>query len=384
VVQTGADVLGNSLNGKTRTSSLFFTDSWSFQPNWHLTASARYNYTNVINKDQLTPTPPNLDGNFTYVKLNPALGLNWTPSQDLTTYISASQGNRAPSPIELGCADPANPCTLPNALAADPYLKQVVARTFEIGARGLWGSNMRWNAALFQTNLTDDILFVSTTTSAGFFTNFGKTRRQGIELGVAADVGRSTISANYSLVDATYQSDATILAENNSSRGFDGVTADDEIRVRAGDRIPGIAQHQFRLNFNYRFTDEWSVGANVIAMTGNYARGNENNEHQPGTVTDPIGGGTRTFLGAGKTEAYAVLNLTTRYRMAPQWEAFARLNNVFDTRFNTAAILAENPFNATGVFQTSSDLWARETFYGPGAPRALWVGVRYFIERPPR
>lgn len=384
VIQSAADVLGNSLNGKTRTASLFVTDTWTFMPDFHLTASARYNHTNVKNKDKLNSTPPNLDGDFTYVKVNPALGLNWTPSSALTTYVSASQGNRAPSPIELGCADPANPCTLPNALAADPFLKQVVARTYEVGARGLWGTNLRWNAALFQTNLSDDILFVSTTTSAGFFTNFGKTRRQGIELGVATDVGRTTVSANYSLVDATYQSDATILAENNSSRGFGGVTANDEIRVRAGDRIPGIPQHQFRLNFDYRATDELSFGANIVAMTGNYARGNENNQHEPGTVTDPIGGGTRTFLGAGKTAAYAVLNLTARYKVAPRLEIFGRINNVFDTRFNTAAILAENPFNAAGVFQTNSDLWARETFYGPGAPRAAWIGVRYFIERPPR
>jgi iron complex outermembrane receptor protein len=70
--------------------------------------------------------------------------------------------------------------------------------------------------------------------------------------------------------------------------------------------------------------------------------------------------------------------------VAPRWEVFGRINNVFDTRFNTAAILAENPFNAAGMFQTNSDLWARETFYGPGAPRAAWIGVRYFIERPPR
>lgn len=383
VVQSAADVVGNSLTGKTRTASLFVTDTWTVLPDWYLTGSARYNHTTVKNTDRLNSTQPNLDGDFTYVKLNPAVGLNWTPSQTLTTYVSASQGNRAPTPIELGCADPKNPCTLPNALAADPFLKQVIARTYEIGARGLWGTNFRWNAALFQTNLNDDILFVSTTTSAGYFTNFGKTRRQGVELGAAADVGRATISANYSLVDATYQTDATILAANNSTRGFGGVTANDEIRVRAGDRIPGVPQHQFRLNFDYRFTDEFNVGANVVAMTGNYARGNENNQHEPGTVTDPVGGTTRTFLGAGKTAAYAVLNLTARYKVAPRWEVFGRINNVFDTRFNTAAILAENPFNA-GAFQTNSDLWARETFYGPGAPRAAWIGVRYFIERPPR
>jgi len=384
VIQTSPDALENSLNGRTRTASLFFTDTWSFHPQLHLTTSARYNHTTVVTKDQLNPTPPNLDGNFTYVKINPAVGLNWTPTPALTAYVSASQGNRAPSPIELGCADPNNPCTLPNALASDPYLKQVTARTFEGGARGLWSDRIRWNAAAFRTNLNDDILFVSTTTSAGFFTNFGETRRQGIELGMNTEFGRATIGANYSLVDATYQSEGTILSANNSARGFGGVTADDEIRVRPGDRIPGIPRHQLRLNFNYRFTDAWSAGANVIAMSGNFARGNENNQHQPGTVTDPVGAGTRTFLGAGSTSTYTVLNLTTRYRVAAQWEVFARLNNVFDKQFSTAAILAENPFNAAGSFVTDSSLWGRETFYGPGAPRALWVGVRYFIERPPR
>ncbi|MEO8040300.1 MAG: TonB-dependent receptor, partial [Betaproteobacteria bacterium] len=384
VIQTGPEVLENALNGRTRTASLFFTDTWTFHPQLHLTTSARYNHTTVTTRDHLNPTPPNLDGNFTYVKINPAVGLNWTPSPTLTAYLSASQGNRAPSPIELGCADPNNPCTLPNALASDPYLKQVTARTFEGGARGLWNDRIRWNAAAFRTNLNDDILFVSTTTSAGFFTNFGETRRQGIELGMDADIGRATIGANYSLVDATYQSEGTILSANNSTRGFGGVAADDEIRVRAGDRIPGIPRHQFRLNFNYRVTDTWSVGANVIAMSGNFARGNENNQHEPGTTTDPVGGGTRTYLGAGSTSTYAVLNLTTRYRLAAQWEVFGRLNNVFDKQFNTAAILAANPFDATGNFVTDSSLWTRETFYGPGAPRALWVGVRYFIERPPR
>ncbi len=47
----------------------------------------------------------------------------------MTVHGGFSQDNRAPSPIELGCSDPANPCVLPNALQADPPLKQVVSRT---------------------------------------------------------------------------------------------------------------------------------------------------------------------------------------------------------------------------------------------------------------
>ncbi|MCA3143014.1 MAG: TonB-dependent receptor [Betaproteobacteria bacterium] len=385
VTETNATTDEAALIGRTVTSSLFLTDTWTFRPNWHLTGSARYNYTRVKNNDTLNPgVAGNLDGNYVYPRLNPAVGLNWTPSDALTVYGTVNQGNRAPTPIELGCADPANPCRLPNAMAADPFLKQVVATTVEVGARGMFNEWLGYSSALFRTINRDDILFVSTTTSAGFFTNFGRTQRQGVELGLTGAKGRWDFRANYTYLRATFESAADLLAENNSSRGFGGVAADDQIRVRPGDRIPGIPQHQFRINANYRLTDAWTVGANVIAMTGVYARGNENNQHQAGTVTDPIGGDIRTFTGAGKTSDYTVLNLVTNYKLTSQWQLFGRINNVFDNRFNTAAILAENPFNAAGVFQTNSGDWARETFYGPGAPRAAWIGVRYFLERQPR
>ncbi|MCU0869949.1 MAG: TonB-dependent receptor [Burkholderiales bacterium] len=385
VLETTPDTVGNLLYGRTQTNSLFVTDTWTFLPNWHLTASGRYNYTQVNNQDKLNPnTLPNLNGDFTYVKFNPALGLNWTPLPKTTVFISANQGNRAPSPIELGCADPANPCTLPNAMAADPYLKQVVARTGEVGARGMLTESIGYSTAAWQTANFDDILFLSTSTSAGYFSNFGQTRRRGVELTLFGSFGRLSVNGNFTFVDATYQSEATILAENNSSRGFGAVNADDEIHIRKGDRIPGIPRHQLRINADWRITDDWSIGGTVIAMSGVYARGNENNRHQAGTFTEPFGGGTRTFDGPGKTEAFAVLNLVSRYRVTSQWEVFGRINNVFDTRYETAAILAENPFTGGGVFQTNSDDWSRQTFYGPGAPRAAWVGVRYFLERQPR
>jgi hypothetical protein len=51
---------------------------------------------------------------------------------------------------------------------------------------------------------------------------------------------------------------------------------------------------------------------------------------------------------------------------------------VFDRRYATAGALAENPFVGAGnAFSDNSDLWRRETFVAPGAPRAAWIGVRY-------
>ena len=53
--------------------------------------------------------------------------------------------SRAATSIELGCADPEAPCKLPNAMAGDPALDQVVTRTSETGVRG-GNATLTWNA----------------------------------------------------------------------------------------------------------------------------------------------------------------------------------------------------------------------------------------------
>jgi hypothetical protein len=62
-------------------------------------------------------------------------GSRRSPVSTLNAYASYTQGSRAPTAIELGCADPQNPCSLPNALASDPPLQQVVTGTREAGLR---------------------------------------------------------------------------------------------------------------------------------------------------------------------------------------------------------------------------------------------------------
>jgi iron complex outermembrane receptor protein len=366
----------NSLVGRTRTASLFVTDTYALTLQTHLTVSGRYNHTRVENKDQLNPQPPNLDGDFTFKKFNPALGLTHAFTPALTAYGGVSQGNRAPTPIELGCADPANPCTLPNALASDPPLEQVVARTYEVGVRGTLGRDATWNLGVFRTDNRDDIIFISTSAAAGFFTNFGKTRREGIEAGLAGRPGRFSWAANYTYLEATFESSACLLSENNSSRGTSICPSDDEILVSRGDRIPGIPRHSFKLSAGYDLTDAWSIGANLVAFSSQFVRGNENNQHRAGTFTDDFGE-TRTFLHAGKAAGYAILNLHTHYRFARNWEVFARVDNVFDKEYFNGGALGENTFNAAGVFETNSEDWTRETFFAPGAPRAGWIGIRY-------
>jgi outer membrane receptor protein involved in Fe transport len=382
VVETDDEEEENELEGKTTTYSLYLTDTYGLTPRTHLTLSARYNHTKVETEDKLGTALNNDDD---YNSLNPAIGITHTLQQGITLFGGWSQGSRAPSPIELGCSDPNNPCTLPNALQSDPPLDQVIARTWELGARGrLWGST-DWVVSGFWTDTRDDILFISTGTSAGYFDNVAKTRRQGIELGLTGTMGRWGWRANYAYVRATFQSGACLLSPNNSSSGQSSdCPAEDEIRVQSGDRLPGVPEHQFKFALDFRPTERLTLGLDVAVFSDQYARGNENNQHEAGTFTNPVSGDDETFLGSGKVSSYAVFNLTGRYRVARNWEVFARIENVFDTDYETAAILAENPFDSAGQFQTNSDDWAHETFFAPGAPRAAWVGVRFSIDRAPR
>lgn len=358
------------LRGVSKTWSLFATDTLSLSQLWHLTLSARYNHTRVENRDgfdnQLDangdpvysdPANQTLTANHNFNRLNPAIGFNFTPSPDLTVYGAYNEGSRAPTAIELGCANPAQPCKLPNAFAGDPPLKQVVAKTYEAGLRGNVVPGVRWSFSTYRTQNTDDIQFITTagtTNGAGFFDNVGKTRRQGLDAALNGIIGRFGWAVGYSLVDATYQSEFDIANEVNSSS--DG----DKITVKKGDRIPGIPKHQFKLRTTFAITPSWTVGSNIIAFSDQYARGNENNEHDgPGA----------------KVGGYAVVNLDTRYIIGKGWQVFAKANNVFDREYNNGGLLGESLFTANGQFNNGNE--SNAFLVAPGAPRAGWVGVRY-------
>lgn len=358
------------LRGVSKTWSLFATDTLSLSELWHVTLSARYNHTKVENRDgfdnkldqngnpvYLDPVNQTLTADHSFNRINPAIGINFTPSESLTVYGAYNEGSRAPTAIELGCANPAQPCKLPNAFAGDPPLKQVVAKTYEAGLRGSLNPSVRWSFSTYRTQNTDDIQFITTantTNGAGFFDNVGKTRRQGLDAALNGTIDRFAWAAGYSLVDATYQSEFDIANEVNSSS--DG----DKITVRKGDHIPGIPKHQFKLRASFAITPTWTVGSNLIAFSDQYARGNENNQHEgPGA----------------KVGGYAVVNLDTRYSFGNGWQVFARANNIFDREYNNGGLLGQSLFTANGQFNDGNQNNA--FLVAPGAPRAGWVGVRW-------
>jgi outer membrane receptor protein involved in Fe transport len=352
---TGPFVIDTLAKTRNDYYGLFFTDNLSLNKDWALTLSGRYNRAKIKIEDT-SGTNPDLNGDHTFNRFNPAIGINYAPSAALTAYASYNEGMRAPSPVELTCADPAAPCKLPNNFLADPPLKPVISKTMELGARGKFSGDTRWSAALFRTDLTDDIQFISSggAINAGYFQNVGKTRRQGMELGIADKIGELDLSARYSFIRATYESGFTAHSPNNSSADANG-----DIAVAPGNQLTGIPQQAFKLRADYHFDDNFSIGANWIAVSSQYPRGNENNQD-----------------GNGKISSYSVINLDARYQVNKELNFFIKINNLLDRKYYTFGVLGENFF--TGPGNTYDRINTRpELFVSSAAPIGAWLGVEY-------
>jgi outer membrane receptor protein involved in Fe transport len=368
-----------SLSGNNMIFGAYLTDTLSPSDLVHFTASARYNRnTETLNGfsidtdvgdvgqgfDQASP----LSGSHTFSRVDPAFGFTLTPNDALTVYADYNEGSRAPTIIELGCANPAAPCGLPDDFASDPNLKQVVARTVELGVRGnLPDQRLLWSADVFHTVNSNDIQFVATSTNAGYFDNVGNTRRQGLDLALGGKAGAFTWRASYSYVDATFQSSFEVNAESNSTADANG-----NIRVSPGDQIPLIPRNTGRLVLDYEINKQWQVGANLVLLSGSYLHGDENNANQAGGTN-----GEGAYIeGTGWIPGYAVVNLQTTWHALQHVEFFARIVNLFDRHYETAGFLSSNSFNPNGTFRYNPNEWTNENAVSPAQPLAIWAGVR--------
>jgi outer membrane receptor protein involved in Fe transport len=370
------------LHGAIHTWSGYATDTLSIRDAWRLTVSARYNRTDIRNDDRISPAagPGSLTGNYVFARLNPAAGLTFSPTKNLNLYAGYSEGSRAPTSIELGCADPNEPCKLPNAMAGDPPLDQVIARTWEAGIRGglAAASRVNWTLGAFGASNHHDILFVSSPqTGFGYFKNFGETERRGFEAQVNGHAGRAAFGGSYTWLDATYQSSETVSGAGNSTndlalagtKGLEGT-----IQIRPGDRIPMIPEHLMKAFADIKASSKLSFDLDLVGISSSFARGNENNLHQPdGTY----------YLGPGTAPGYAIVNVGARYQAAGWLQLIAQVNNLFSQHYETAAQLSPSGFTDSGTFVARS-LPAvngqfpvpQSTFYTPGAPVLFWLGTR--------
>ena len=465
------DIPGNQFDGTSTTRSLYFSETWSPRPNLHLTGTARYNHTRTSSEllvrtsegsyelhelrtgtnglaDRLLPTTRTSEA-FTYRSFNPSVGINWLPDPATNLYGNLGRGARTPSVVELGCAFNATPipfvlgqtnfgsipasllgpgCNLPTTLSGDPFLPQIRSTSGEVGARGRLAERWNWNASLFRTDLKDDIYFVGVGDNRSYFDTVGKTRRQGLELGLDGSVGAFDIKVGYSYVDATFESTFYTASPHNSSADFDqnsqplytdvttrflstpgafenrGRGTYLNTRVDPGARLPGIPKQSLNATIRWRATPELKLGLGMVARSSSFVRGNENNRHQPegtdqqtglyycnticyGSYNQLFVRPGREFRTPGTVPGYAVFNLDGSYEITSRLGIALQVTNLFDRRYVTAGRLGINPFapsvhgaiGPSGWNHNSSE-WQNSTFVGPAAPRGYFLSVNYAFD----
>ena len=176
----------------TRTGASTSRTRLSLTEQWSMTLAGRYNWAKAVIGDE-SGVQPLLDGNHTFSRFNPAIGFNWNPTPAFTAYATYNEGMRSPTAIELACADPAAPCSLPNDFIADPDLAAGDLEDVRSGRartdrqrhdveRGRLQHDARQRHPVRQQQ--------GAASTLGFFQNVGKTRRQGLEL-----AGRTQVRA---------------------------------------------------------------------------------------------------------------------------------------------------------------------------------------------
>jgi outer membrane receptor protein involved in Fe transport len=367
------------LRGIINTFSLYAADTLTLGKSLAFTFSGRYNRTPIGNTD-LLPVEPipgvrgSLNGQYLFQRFNPAAGVTYGPSRFASVYFSYSEASRAPTAIELGCADPTEPCNLPNALVSDPPLKQVVTRTLEAGVRSAGDTHLHWSAGWFRGENYNDLLFVaSEQTGFGYFANFGQTRREGVEVNVNGRIQKLTLGGNYTFLSATYQSPQTVDGGSNSYNDG-GAGLDGNITVQPGDDIPEIPKNILKAYAEYEPTSKVSLDLDFVAVGRSYARGNENNLDQPDGVY---------YLGPDYSPGYGVVNLGGHYQLRKSIQLFVQIDNLLNHRYYTAAQLAPTPYDNSGNFiarpfaPVDGNYPIRtSTFFAPGAPIGVWGGIR--------
>ena len=366
IIEEPEDFIGRRVDVDTEYLGLYFLNAFDVTDEFTLTFGGRYNLANIDLVD-LTGEFDGITSSHKFERFNPNVGATYTFMPGLTVFAGYSEANRAPTPAELACADPDNPCPIESFLTDDPPLDQVVSRTVEAGFRGRLTSNgnnqrLSYGVNYFRTTTEDDLFFVAATQAGrGFFFNAGDTLRQGVEAHLKYNNESLTAYIGYSYVRATFEDTIEFQSPANPLQGpcvSPGAPDDDVcILVTPGDRLPNTPEHRFKAGFEYMITKQWMFGADLVAASDQVFLGDEAN------LLSTLAGYTR-------------VDLKTSYQLTENIEVFGYVNNVFDREYGLFGTLFEADEAPTGPVGIPGFEYNNPRSVVPGAPVSAYGGVK--------
>jgi len=297
---------------------------WQFHPRWSLLAGLRHSAVRFRSIDgYITANNPDDSGKVAYSRTTPVAGLMLMPADSLRVYLSAGRGFETPTFNELAYrADGAA------GLAFD--LRPATSHHLELGGKWRTRQGTTLEAALFRAKTDDELAVARNVAGRSSYNNVGRARRQGAELALALPLaGGWDTGLAWTWMHASFRD------------GFQRGAA----QVRAGSRIPGIAQQQWAAHLRWQGS-HWSAGAEVKG-TSEMIVNDLNDARAPG-------------------HALLHLELARNWRLpSGHLRGFVRIDNALNQRHIGSVIVNEG--NAR--------------YYEPGPDRGIMLGLRWGAER---
>ena len=277
----------------------YLQTQWQLTDKLSLDAGVRYSSVWFGSNDYyITPGNGDDSGDASYHKWLPAGSLKYALTDAWNVYLSAGRGFETPTINELSYRSD-------NQSGLNFGLKPSTNDTVEIGSKTRIGNGL-FTAALFQTNTDNEIVVDSSSGGRTSYKNAGKTRRQGMELGLDQQFGESwRLKAAWTWLDATYRTNVCDDASCN------------------GNRIPGIARNMGYASFGYQPEQGWYAGSDIRYMSDIMA----NDEN------------------TAKAPSWTVVGLTTGYKWSygrMDMDLFGRIDNLFDREYVGSVIVNES------------------------------------------
>lgn len=277
----------------------YLQTQWQLTDKLSLDAGVRYSSVWFDSNDYyITPGNGDDSGDASYHKWLPAGSLKYALTDAWNVYISAGRGFETPTINELSYRSD-------NQSGLNFGLKPSTNDTVEIGSKTRIGNGLL-TAALFQTDTDNEIVVDSSSGGRTSYKNAGKTRRQGMELGLDQQFGESwRLKAAWTWLDATYRTNVCGDASCN------------------GNRIPGIARNMGYASFGYQPEQGWYAGSDIRYMSDIMA----NDEN------------------TAKAPSWTVVGLTTGYKWSygrRDMDLFGRVDNLFDREYVGSVIVNES------------------------------------------
>ncbi|QII84394.1 TonB-dependent receptor [Bordetella hinzii] len=272
--------------------------SWEFLPRWTLDAGLRYSTVDFDSRDHyIVPGNGDDSGSARYRRALPVAALRYAIDEDSNVYVSYGKGFETPTMNELSYRPDARP-------GLNFGLQPSVSSNLEAGIKHRLAGGLA-TAAVFHTSTDNEIVSAGSIDGRSSYRNGGRTRRDGAELAWDGEFGshwRTRLA--YTFINARYRDDV-------AGSG-----------ISAGNKIPGVARQALYAALAWAPPEGWQAGIEGRYLDKVY-------------VDDANSDAAPSYVVAALSAGYI-------WKDGPwTWNAYARVDNLFDRRYAGSVIVNE-------------------------------------------